>query len=238
MPQWKLLCVGIISSTFTLKNTVYYFMKRNNNRDENIVTWKDVWKYSSFRTRAITGVFIFTLLLIIFPFFFSIIENKKGIELNDPIIDSLPSFNLSIPIFFIIWGMSLLIIYRCLQDPSIFILFLWSFIGMSLMRILTISFVTLEAPMGFVELKDPVTSIFYGNKFITKDLFFSGHTATQFLIFLSLRKRTDKVLALISTIAVGIMVLFQHVHYTIDVLAAPLFAYIAYKLTKTFLVSV
>ena len=213
-------------------------MKSNYMQGDTIVKWKEVWKYRSFRQTTIIGVIVFTVLLIIFPFFFNIIESKKGFEMSDPFLDSIPAINLSIPIFIIIWGMGIFTVYRCIQDPSIFIMFLWGFIGMSLLRIITISFLTLEPPYSLVELKDPVTSIFYGNKFITKDLFFSGHTATQFLMFLSFQKKSDKILALISTIAIGIMVLFQHVHYTVDVIAAPLFTFIAYKLTKTFLVSV
>jgi len=73
---------------------------------------------------------------------------------------------------------------------------------------------------------------FYGGKFLTKDLFFSGHTSIQFLSFLCLQKKSDKVLALISTILVASLVLVQHVHYTIDVLAAPLFTWLSYKAGK------
>jgi hypothetical protein len=38
----------------------------------------------------------------------------------------------------------------------------------------------------------------------------------------------DKYLTAISTISIAILVLMQHVHYTIDVLAAPLFAYFCF----------
>lgn len=197
--------------------------------------WKDVWEQRAFKTKAIVGVIIFVIILILFPFFFNYIELRKGIIVYDPIINQIPAYNLSIPIFMVIWGTSILIFYRCLQDPAVFILFLWSFIVMSLLRISTLLLFPLEPPLGLVELKDPITSIFYGNKFITKDLFFSGHTATQFLIFLTLRKKNDKTIALISSVAVGIMVLFQHVHYTIDVLSAPLFSFFSYKIAKVFI---
>jgi hypothetical protein len=213
-----------------------YFDMTINAGSVNIRTaWKNVWVHSAFRATTIVGVFLFTALLFAFPIFFNLIESKNGWILNDPIINFLPAYNLSLPIFFIIWGMSMLMVIRCIQDPYIFLLFLWSFIVMSAFRMTTMFICTLEAPVGLIELKDPITSIFYGNKFITKDLFFSGHTATQFLFFLCLQNKKDKILALIATIAIGTMVLFQHVHFTIDVLAAPLFTWIAYILAKRLL---
>jgi membrane-associated phospholipid phosphatase len=65
---------------------------------------------------------------------------------------------------------------------------------------------------------------------LTKDLFFSGHTATLFILFLVSEKKIIKTVFLISTIAVAIAVLLQQVHYSIDVFAAVFFTYACYKL--------
>ena len=94
--------------------------------------------------------------------------------------------------------------------------------------------VPLDPPDGLIRLNDPLTSMVYGgkDKFMPKDLFFSGHTSNMFLMCLCLTKKTDKYLAFIATIAVGILVLVQHVHYTIDVLAAFFFTYIIYRVSK------
>lgn len=76
----------------------------------------------------------------------------------------------------------------------------------------------------------------YGKSFVSKDLFFSGHTAYMFVIFFCLRNKVEKILALAATFIVGALVLVQHVHYTIDVAIAPLFAFLAFyaatKITK------
>jgi hypothetical protein len=140
----------------------------------------------------------------------------------------------SVPIFLIIWLMSAWILIRCIQSPDIFILFLTCFILLTLSRIATITLIPLEPPAGLIPLKDPLTSFFYGGTaiFITKDLFYSGHTSTQFLIFLCLTRKTEKRVALLTSILIGIMVLVQHVHYTIDVLAAFPFTYLIYLLGK------
>ena len=70
----------------------------------------------------------------------------------------------------------------------------------------------LNPPEGLIAIEDPISNYFYDSKFITKDLFFSGHTASMFLMFLCLKKRTDKIFAIIATIIIGISVLLQHVH--------------------------
>ena len=44
-------------------------------------------------------------------------------------------------------------------------------------------------------------------------------------MFLCLKKRADKVLALLATIIIGVFVLVQHVHYTMDVVMAPIITY-------------
>jgi membrane-associated phospholipid phosphatase len=81
-------------------------------------------------------------------------------------------------------------------------------------------------------LADPLSNAFYGSKFVTKDLFFSGHTSTLFIMFLCLTGRTDRILALIATVVVGILLLVQHVHYTLDVLCAPPLTWGIYRLVK------
>nr|WP_262896050.1 sphingomyelin synthase family protein [Hymenobacter sp. BT523] len=65
---------------------------------------------------------------------------------------------------------------------------------------------------------------------IVRDLFFSGHTATMALLVLAVRGRAWRRALVLMTVAVGLLVLVQRVHYTYDVLAAPLFAWLAYWL--------
>ncbi len=166
--------------------------------------------------------------------FFDFIEARNGYQLDDYFLNMLPVYDVSVITFLIIWSMFLFLLYRAIHSPELLLLFLWGFIFLSLSRILSIYFIPLNPPDHLIELRDPITNIFYGKKhhFITKDLFYSGHTSTQFLMCLCFRKRSDKILALCSTIIVGILVLIQHIHYSIDVLAAPFLTYLVYLISK------
>lgn len=65
--------------------------------------------------------------------------------------------------------------------------------------------------------------------------FFSGHTGLPILLSLILWKEKFWRYAYIAlAIAFGIAVLFAHVHYSIDVLAAPYMAYGIYKMSQYF----
>lgn len=129
----------------------------------------------------------------------------------------------------------MLILIRAINNPSIYITYCWTLIFICIARIISISLVPLDPPLGLIPLVDPLSSVFYGNASITKDLFFSGHTSTMFLIFLCLERKTDKMIALIGTTCVAFLLLVQHIHYTIDIAAAPVIVYSLYKLTRYFL---
>ncbi|GAA4466873.1 phosphatase PAP2-related protein [Nibrella saemangeumensis] len=178
------------------------------------------------------GVVLLVLVLIALPFFFQYIQNRRGALLNDWVLNYLPAYDVSIPIFAIIWGIAGLTVFRAFRNPAMLLTLLWSYVLVTLTRMITITTVALDPPADLIELVDPISNSFYGAEFVTRDLFFSGHTSTVFLMYLCLRKRNDKALALIGTILVGIMLLVQHVHYTVDVLAAPLGTYIVYLLGK------
>jgi hypothetical protein len=210
----------------------YYltYMELVNGRHRN---WSLALKNISFRSRLIAGLVLLLIVVVALPFFFHYIEQRQGYILNDTFLNALPASDVSIPIFAMIWSMVLLFIIRSLSNPSLFILYLFGFLFVCLCRILTLTLIPLNPPSDLIELQDPLSNFFYGTKdFITKDLFFSGHTATLCLFFFCFQRKWDKVFALICTIAVGLLVLIQHVHYTIDVIVAPVFTYLSFFMAK------
>jgi hypothetical protein len=181
------------------------------------------------------GFVLICILLCMLPAFFTVIEKRQGILLNDFILNALPAYNVSPAIFLLIWGMGSLMLFRAIQNPALFPIYIWAYLFVCLCRVIAISIVPLAPPLNLIPLKDPLTGIFYGERSITKDLFYSGHTATLFLIFLTLERRTDKIIAFLALISLIILLLIQHVHYTVDIIGALVIVFFLYRFTIRFL---
>src|SRR6185437_15345171 len=172
--------------------------------------WQGAWSVPGFRSKMIIGVILVLATLSCFPIFFQWIEHRPGTPLADPILRWLPARNVSVPLFILIWSLSLLTLVRAIQTPRILLVFLWSYFLLSLLRMLTIYLLPLEPPANLIGLVDPLSNFFYGPKFITKDLFPSGHTSTMLLLFLCLNGKKDRRIALVVTFAVAFLLLVQH----------------------------
>ncbi len=133
--------------------------------------------------------------------------------------------------------MGLLTLVRAIKTPAIYVRYVWLYVAISLTRLITITLVPLAAPANLVELVDPVTGIFYGHAVITKDLFYSGHTSTLVAMYFCLPRKSDRKLVVVATIAMACLLLVQHVHYTIDILAAPVFVFLLNRIMQSTLFS-
>lgn len=194
--------------------------------------WQTAWQSPVFRRKLIIGVVSALALLATFPYFFYTIEQHSGPVLNDWLLAKIPPTDVSLLIFGIIWAAALLLLIRARRSPAIFMIFIYSYVIISMSRMLSINLFPLNPPVGLLPMVDPITNAFYGDVYITKDLFYSGHTSTLFLIFLCLRQQRDRLFAFIGSLLVGSLLLVQHVHYTIDVLGAFVFTYPLYRLGK------
>lgn len=195
-------------------------------------SWSSALSSPVYRTKFLLGAALFAALLLFYPHFFIFVQSRTGVPINDPVLNILPPKNYSVYIFSIIYLFVCFGIYRSVQSPSLFLLYLWGSFFVGLSRIITMTLVPLEPPTDLIPLVDPILALFYRHNRITKDLFYSGHTGSVFLIYLILRNKREKFFALLATIAVGVLLLFQHIHYFIDVLFAPAFVYMVFLLSK------
>lgn len=193
--------------------------------------WKEAW-----RARApiveliVTIVVMYGIGLFLTPFF-AYIQLRQGSVINDPILNLITPRDVS-EFTFIFGHLSTLtgLIY-ILFYPRLLTFTIQIFAIATTMRILSIYFIPLDPPVGMIPLVDPILGkLFYHGTVITKDLFFSGHTVAALIMFLVVKNKRLKIFLLILAILVGLCLMIQHVHYSFDVLAAPFFTWIAYRI--------
>ena len=197
------------------------------------LTWRFAWDYPAFRVKLILGLFLMGMIVFFLQDFFLFIQPRSGVLMNDWVLDKLPARDVSLYIFLILYPASGFFFWRMRKNSTICITALWGYIFLCVVRMITIALIPLEAPVHLMHLADPFSIIFYGSNMITKDLFFSGHTATLFLLGLCLEDKREKAVIFAATAVLAVLLLIQHVHYTADVIAAPFFSYLFWYLGKT-----
>ncbi|GAA3920483.1 phosphatase PAP2-related protein [Hymenobacter algoricola] len=198
----------------------------------DFLRWPAAWARPAFRRRLLLGGLLLLALAAWVPSYFAYLQARPGVVLPDPLLAGLPAHDVSVPTFALIYLSIGATLGYLLRRPGLLLHSLWAYLLLHAFRTLTLWLLPLDPPAGLLLLHDPFVDRFlYGGPTpITKDLFFSGHTATLFLLALSVRGRGKRGLLLAATVAVGGLVLVQHTHYTYDVLAAPFFAGLSYWL--------
>ncbi len=148
---------------------------------------------------------------------------------DDPAYHVLPIVDSSVLIFTITYGslIAYLTIYR--KVPHAFALLMSSYALILLFRIVTLSLLPLVVHKDLIYLEDPFLNDWIYPSRIVADLFFSGHTALVFAIYLLSGKKWPFLLL---SVVIGTLLVMQRVHYSIDVIAAFPFAWCAVTLSR------
>ena len=109
-------------------------------------SWSEAWSNTNFKRKAFGAAIVFAVLMLLLPYFFSIIEARQGFALNDWFLQAIPSQDCSITIFVFLWSTSLLIIIRSIQRPAFFLRVVYLLISITVIRMVSISLVPLEPP--------------------------------------------------------------------------------------------
>jgi hypothetical protein len=203
---------------------------------DEFTTWTAFWKNKKFRLLFIISVTGLALCAIIAPSLFTYIQERNGKVLQDVLLNALPAFDLSLWIFSILYIFILLGIGYLLTLPEQLLLGLQVFFWVTVFRFTCLFLIPLHAPDGLVKLDDPfLAHLFYRGTIITNDLFFSGHTSIVCVFAFVIQKPVLRFITVAVTAFIGVMLLIQHIHYTIDVLAAPVFTWLSFKLSQAIL---
>jgi len=194
--------------------------------------WTPFLQDRTFRTRLIITFVFLAVILFFLAKFLSYNEARPGFSFNDPLLSLFQPVDVTWLTFGLIYIALITALTFLMFHPNRMLAALQSYTLIAALRLITIYFLPLNAPPHIIPLKDPFIEFFGGGTTLLRDLFFSGHTSTMFLFFLTSKSKKLKTVFLICTVLVATCVLIQHVHYTIDVIAAPFFAYTGYRISR------
>ena len=197
-----------------------------------MVTWKSFLKDKKNLTEFIITAVIVTLVIISFSHFLHFVEQREGVVLNDPLLNAFNPIDLTWLTFALIYLSLIIFVITTFNKPDKLLIAFQAYGLMLIFRTIAMYLTPFEAPETILLLNDPFVQFFAKGDILTKDLFFSGHTGTLFLVSLLAENKTLKTIFLILTILVGSAVLLQHVHYSVDVFVAPFVAYGSYRIIK------
>lgn len=172
-------------------------------------------------------------LLLFTPGYLDFIQQRPGIYIHDPLLDAFPAHDISWFTFTFIMGGAFIAFAYLIFFPEYLILAVQTYMLVTWMRMLAIYFTPWQEPHATIPLKDPFMAFFvYNHRVITRDLFFSGHVSFISSIALSMPNKLMKYIFWCFAVVVAVCILIQHVHYTVDVLFAPLFTLLAFGIVK------
>ncbi len=190
-------------------------------------SWKLLWQSKMFKIHFVLTFVIFAVVTHYCTLYISVWETRKGTLLLDPLLHHITPRDFSIPIFCILHSAILLSAFFNLSTPKELLKGFQTYALLLIMRTAFIYFIPLEPPTGMIYLNDPVVGMFLNKvNIVTKDLFFSGHISSMCLFIYFSKIKFWKTYLKIVTPILAMLILWQHVHYTIDIIAAPFFAYI------------
>ena len=194
------------------------------------VAWKAAWSDAAFRIQVVITLPSVVIILALFSHFIEWVEGRQGIVLHDPILAAIAPLDFTWPIFILIYAGLVIGLVSLSDHPQRLMTALQSYMLMVSVRFVAMCVTPLDPPNGIIPLVDPFVQFFGAGATPTKDLFFSGHTSTLLLLAFSAVSRRLKVFFALSAVVVAVLIVCQHVHYTVDVLVAPFVAYACYRL--------
>lgn len=180
-------------------------------------------------------IFVFSMLLLFFVgFLFSRFlawnELRPGIVFVDPLFAYYTAKDFSYWISLFTYGSLFFFLFFYAKNLTLLSCFLFAYTGVLLLRFVTLFFFPLYVDPWSLYLHDVFLDTFiYALGGIQRDLFFSGHVALLSLFLFFSKTLWLRYFFTIITLLVAAMLLFQKVHFSIDILFAPFFAFLAYR---------
>ncbi|HTF03641.1 MAG TPA: phosphatase PAP2-related protein [Bacteroidia bacterium] len=196
--------------------------------------WRSVWQTPVKRNYFIALMSGLAVMFVAVFLTIGYTETRSGIVIEEWAGDYLGKpGNFSILIFSLTYLCITYAIVTHAKQPVAFMRLLSAYMFMQFLRVITLLLVPLDPPADINPLSDPFLEYtFYNGRVNLKDLFFSGHVATVCIIAFFTKNKVMRIVMWILTLVIGALLIQQRVHYIADVAAAPLFAWVAVKLSS------
>ncbi len=193
--------------------------------------WRQAWAGRRFRVElAITGVSL-AATLIAQGAFMRWNEGRRGVVLDDPVLALFPPRDLSVVTFAVVYASLLFGLAVLARRPPQLVRALQTYVLLVLVRMGMMAVTPLDPPPEIIPLRDPLAEIATPGTALTRDLFFSGHTATVLLLAFAAPRAVQRVLLSLAAVVIAAFTVWQHTHYVVDVLVAPFVAYGCWRLS-------
>ncbi len=205
-------------------------MGRINTWRQNVISnWQECTKDEAFRKYFTLNFFISIALYFAIIQWVKINSTRQGIVLDDPIYHLLAPRDFSLLIFILTYSPVVVFLIWVVQYPLLLHRAFNSFVAVFMIRAVCIHFVPLSPAPGIIVLGDPITGALADESHVLNDLFFSGHIGDLTTLFFLCGNKSIRRYIFACAAFVGLFLVWQRVHYSVDVLAAPFFSYISYQ---------
>lgn len=199
-----------------------------------MTTWKNVRSDRQLLLRFGVAAIGLAVALLAYTQFLTRIEQRQGVAFLDPLHVLFAPVDLTWVTFSMVYGAVLGAGIVLLREPLALLWAMQAYTMHALLRMTMMWALPLDPPITMIPLIDPVVSaVTSGGAPLTRDLFYSGHVGTLVVLSMVAPQRWARRTMATLTALVGIAVILQHVHYTVDVLVAPFVATIAARITRT-----
>ncbi|MCB0696669.1 MAG: hypothetical protein KDC07_04860 [Chitinophagaceae bacterium] len=195
-----------------------------------IVAWKAVLRDRVFTLKLLLAPALFFVYSAITQHIGNYVELRKGTQLHDKLLAIFPSFDFSVPVFYLLYISMFTLIITHLNKPRVILRVIEMHLLVAIVRQLCILLIALEPPAGIIVLRDLFleNTVYPHDAPLTKDLFFSGHVASIWIYFLCAQRKFLKVYFVAATLCMAFMLLSMRVHYSYDVYGAIFFTTLIY----------
>jgi hypothetical protein len=190
--------------------------------------WRKALNDEGFRRYFPLNLLVCFVVYYAIMFWLNFNSGRAGLIINDPVYGYLVPHDFSAAIFFFTYTATILTILYTIQYPYLLQRGLGAFVAVFLVRAICIHLIPLSPSPGIIPLIDPVTDTLGHEGRIMNDLFFSGHVSDLATFYFLCRNPKLKRYILLCMSVIAVLLVWQRVHYTIDVLVAPAFSYLSY----------